>query len=146
MKELLDNLILEEDIVKQLIEIDNDKMNTKISYQDYYDAIKELVESDSKELLLSNNSLFITEGNPLITLNILNKIRSTSYDVVIFINQGYVGMNKWLINQFYKIVGNGNIELDTGINYNEYITMGYKVVPVGEDELIDQVMEDFYGE
>ena len=146
MKELLDNLILEEDIVKQLIEIDNDKMNTKISFQNYYDAIKELVESASKELLLSNNSLFITEGNPLITLNILNKIRSTSYDVVIFINQGYIGMNKWLINQFYKIVGNGNIELDTGINYNEYITMEYKVVPVGEDELIDQVMEDFYGE
>lgn len=146
MKELLDNLILEKDIVKQLIEIDNDKMNTKISFQNYYDAIKELVESDSKELLLSNNSLFITEGNPLITLNILNKIRNTSYDVVIFINQGYIGMNKWLINQFYKIVGNGNIELDTGINYNEYITMGYKVVPVGEDGLINQVMEDFYGE
>ena len=146
MKELLDNLILEKDIVKQLIEIDNDKMNTKINFQNYYDAIKFLLDKDSKELLLNNNSLFITEGNPLITIDILKKVMSTSYNVVIFVNQGYVGMNKWLINQFYKIVDNGNIELDTGINYNEYINMGYKVIPVGEDELINQVMEDFYGE
>lgn len=146
MKELLDNLILEKDIVKQLIEIDNDKMNTKINFQNYYDVIKELVGRDSKELLLDSNSLFITEGNPLITIDILRSVMSTSYNVVIFINQGYVGMNKWLINQFYKIVGNGNIELDAGINYNEYVNMGYKVVPVGEDELINQVMEDFYGE
>lgn len=146
MKELLDNLILEKDIVKQLIEIDNDKMNTKINFQNYYDAIKELVEKDSKELLLNNNSLFITEGNPLITIDILRNVMNTSYNVVIFINQGYVGMNKWLMNQFYKIVGNGNIELDTGINYNEYINIGYKVIPVGEEGLINQVMEDFYGE
>lgn len=146
MKELLDNLILEKDIVKQLIEIDNDKMNTKINFQNYYDAIKELVEKDSKELLLNNNSLFITEGNPLITIDILRNVMNTSYNVVIFINQGYVGMNKWLMNQFYKIVGNGNIELDTGINYNNYINNEYKVIPVGEEGLINQVMEDFYGE
>lgn len=146
MKELLDNLILEKDIVEQLIEIDNDKMNTKLSFQNYYDAIKFLLDKDSKELLLNNNSLFITEGNPLVTLDILRSVMRTSYNVVIFINQGYVGMNKWLINQFYKIVGNGNIELDTGINYNNYINSEYKVIPVGEEGLTSQVMEDFYGE
>ena len=45
---------------------------------------------------------------------------------------------------FYKIVGNGNVELDVGINYNDYIGKEYKVIPVGENGLIDQVMEDFY--
>lgn len=146
MKELLDNLILEKNIVEQLIEIDNDKMNTKLSFQNYYDAIKFLLDKDSKELLLNSNSLFITEGNPLVTLDILRCVMSTSYNVVIFVNQGYVGMNKWLINQFYKIVGNGNIELDAGINYNNYINSEYKVIPVGEEGLTSQVMEDFYGE
>ncbi len=145
MRELLDNLIYEKDIIEQLIEIDNDKMNTNLNFQNYYDAIKSLIEKDSKELVLTNNTLFITEGNPLVTLDILRSVMSTSYNVVIFINQGYVGMNKWLINQFYKIVGNGNIELDTGINYNNYINSEYKVIPLGEDGLTNQVMEDFYG-
>lgn len=144
MKELLDNLFFEKEIVEQLIEIDNDKMNTNYNFNNYYDAINSLVSSDDKELLINNNSLFITEGNPLLTLNILLKVKSTSYKVVIFVNQGFVGMNKWLINQFYKIVGNGNVELNVGINYNDYIDKKYKVIPLGEDGLTNQVMEDFY--
>ena len=144
MKELLDNLLFEKEIVEQLIEIDNDKMNTNYNFNNYYDAINSLVSSDDKELLINNNSLFITEGNPLLTLNILLKVKSTSYKVVIFVNQGFVAMNKWLINQFYKIVGNGNVELNVGINYNDYIDKKYKVIPLGEDGLTNQVMEDFY--
>ena len=144
MKELLDNLLFEKDIVEQLIEIDNDKMNTKYSFQDYYDAISNLINSDNKELFLNNNSLFITEGNPIITLNILRRIYNTPYNVIIYINQGFIGMNKWLINKFYNIVGNGNVELDVGINYNRYIDKNYKVIPLGEDGLTNQVMEDFY--
>lgn len=144
MKELLDNLLFEKEIVEQLIEIDNDKMNTNYNFNNYYDAINSLVSSDNKELLINNNSLFITEGNPLLTLNILLRVKSTSYKVVIFVNQGFVGMNKWLINQFYKIVGNGNVELNVGINYNDYIDKKYKVIPLGEDGLTNQVMEDFY--
>ncbi len=144
MKELLDNLLFEKEIVEQLIEIDNDKMNTNYNFNNYYDAINSLVSSDNKELLINNNSLFITEGNPLLTLNILLRVKSTSYKVVIFVNQGFVAMNKWLINQFYKIVGNGNVELNVGINYNDYIDKKYKVIPLGEDGLTNQVMEDFY--
>lgn len=144
MKELLDNLLFEKEIVEQLIEIDNDKMNTNYNFNNYYDAINSLVSSDNKELLINNNSLFITEGNPLLTLNILLRVKSTSYKVVIFVNQGFVAMNKWLINQFYKIVGNGNVELNVGINYNDYIGKKYKVIPLGEDGLTNQVMEDFY--
>ena len=144
MKELLDNLLFEKEIVEQLIEIDNDKMNTNYNFNNYYDAINSLVSSDNKELLINNNSLFITEGNPLLTLNILLRVKSTSYKVVIFVNQGFVGMNKWLINQFYQIIGNGNVELNVGINYNDYIDKKYKVIPLGEDGLTNQVMEDFY--
>ena len=144
MKELLDNLLFERDIVEQLIEIDNDKMNTNFSFQNYYDAFSSLIISDNKELLINNNSLFITEGSPILTLDILLRLKSVSCNVVIFINQGFVGMNKWLINQFYKIIGNENVELDVGINYNNYIDKEYKVIPLGEEELTNQVMEDFY--
>lgn len=146
MEYLLDNLIIEKEIVEKLIKIDNDKMNSKINFQNYYDAIKYLNEKDNNEIQLNNNTLFITEGNPLITLDILNRIKNTPYNVIIFINQGYIGMNKWLIKQFYNIVGNSNIELDTGINYNSYIDKKYKVIPLGEEGLTMQVMEDFYGE
>ena len=42
------------------------------------------------------------------------------------------------------LVGNDNIELDVSINYNNYINKDYKVVPIGEDGLTNQVLEDFY--
>lgn len=144
IKELLDNLLFEREIVEQLIAIDNEKMNTNIVFQNYYDAIKSVVNQSSNELELNNNSLFITEGEPLVTLDILKRLENTQVNCIIFINQGFVAMNKWLINQFYRLTENSNIELDIGVNYNKYINSGYKVVPLGEIELTNQVMEDFY--
>ena len=47
MKELLDNLLFEKEKVEQLIEIDNDKMNTNYNFNNYYDAINSLVSSDN---------------------------------------------------------------------------------------------------
>lgn len=142
-KELLDNILLEKNIVEELIKIDNDKMNVNRSFEYYYEKINNLNIDGSKDILLDNNSLFIIEGEPLITLAILSKLKNIEYNVIIFINQGFIGMNKWFMEHFYKIVGNRNVELDVGINYNEYINEGYKVYPIGEDGLINQVMEDF---
>ena len=42
------------------------------------------------------------------------------------------------------MTGNDRVILDTDFNYNKYIDKGYKVVPIGEDGLVDQVLEDFY--
>lgn len=144
MNELLDYLIVEKEIVEKLIEIDNDKMNSKIRFSDYYDAFSLLLKKNYKEIMINKESLFITEGNPLTTFELLMSIKETSYKTIIFINQGFVAMNKWLIDKFYKIVGNDNIELDVSINYNNYINKDYKVVPIGEDGLTNQVLEDFY--
>ena len=144
MNELLDYLIVEKEIVEKLIEIDNDKMNSKIRFSDYYDAFSLLLKKNYKEIMINKESLFITEGNPLTTFELLMSIKETSYKAIIFINQGFVAMNKWLIDKFYKIVGNDNIELDVSINYNNYINKDYKVVPIGEDGLTNQVLEDFY--
>ncbi|MGN1370848.1 MAG: hypothetical protein ACI4XM_01005 [Candidatus Coprovivens sp.] len=144
MNELLDYLIVEKEIVEKLIEIDNDKMNSKIRFSDYYDVFSLLLKKKYKEIMINKESLFITEGNPLTTLELLMSIKDTSYKTIIFINQGFVAMNKWLIDKFYKIVGNYNIELDVSINYNDYINKDYKVVPIGEDGLNNQVLEDFY--
>ena len=144
MNELLDYLIVEKEIVEKLIEIDNDKMNSKIRFSDYYDAFSLLLKKNYKEIMINKESLFITDGNPLTTFELLMSIKETSYKTIIFINQGFVAMNKWLIDKFYKIVGNDNIELDVSINYNNYINKDYKVVPIGEDGLTNQVLEDFY--
>ena len=74
-----------------------------------------------------------------------NKFIETEANVVIFINQGFVGMNKWLISKYKEITNSDMVILDTDINYNKYIDKGYKVVPIGEDAIINQVLEDFYG-
>ncbi len=145
MKELLDTLLYEKETVEQLIEIDNDIMNTKYTYDGYYDGIKKLFDKDVENINLNSNSLFVTEGDVLLTLDILRRLEKARKKVVIFINQNYVGLNKWVMKKFYEITDNYNVELDTSNNYDEYIDDGYKVIPVGEDALVSQVLEDFYG-
>jgi hypothetical protein len=85
-----------------------------------------------------------TEGDVYITLDLLKRMM-VGANVVIFINQGFVGMNKWLISKYKEMTNSDMVILDTGINYNKYIDKGYRVVPIGEDAIINQVLEDFYG-
>lgn len=144
MRELLDNFIYEKELIEELINIDNDKMNKNDNYKSYYNSFINLLNDSCNSLKLENDSLFITEGNPLITLDLLRRLEKVEVKVVIYINQGFVAMNKWLINQFYKITNNYNIEIDIGINYNKYINMNYRVIPLGEEGLVNQVVEDFY--
>jgi hypothetical protein len=93
---------------------------------------------------LNCDTVFVTEGDVLLTLDILRRF-NTDKHVIIFINQNNVAMNKWLISKYNEITGNTNIMLDEGINYNKYIDKGFKIIPLGEEGLIDQVMEDFYA-
>lgn len=145
LKKILDNLLFEKDIIEQLIEIDNDKMNKRINFEDYYNAIKIYSDNYYNNLELKEDTLFITEGEPLITIKLLNQLQDVDVKCVIFINQGYIAMNKWLMNQFYTITKNSNVEIDYSINYNKYIDKNYKVFPIGEDGLINRVIADFYN-
>lgn len=143
MIDLLNYLDRERDIVEELIKIDNNIMNVKDSYNNYIDSFRNILETDVNYFDIDSSTIFITEGEVLVTLEILRRL-NTDNDVIIYINQGYVGMNKWLINKYYELTGNSNILLDTGNSYNKYIDNGYKVYPLGEDELVSQVLEDFY--
>ena len=142
MNELLNIMRDDQDIIEELIKIDNDIMNTNYTYEDYYNAIESRMVSDVIQISLSRDTVFVTEGDVLLTLDILRRF-DTECNIVIFINQCNVAMNKWLVTKYCEITGN-NVVLDTDINYNKYIDKGYKVVPLGEDGLVDQVMEDFY--
>lgn len=143
MNEILEYLSIEEQKVEELIEIDNDIMNTKYSFNDYYNAIESRFNIEIEQIDIKENTVFITEGDVILTLDILRRF-NTDKKIVIFVNQSYLGMNKWLMSKYYEITGNNNIILDEGINYNKYIDKGFKIIPLGEDGLIDQVMEDFY--
>lgn len=143
MNEILEHLSNEEQIVEELINIDNDIMNTKYSFNDYYNAVESRFNIEIEQIDIKENTVFVTEGDVILTLDILRRF-NTEKKIVIFVNQSYLGMNKWLMSKYYEITGNNNIILDEGINYNKYIDKGFKIIPLGEDGLIDQVMEDFY--
>lgn len=145
MKELLDSMLCEREKLLELIKIDNEIMNSNYSFEDYYDSFSCLLNNNCLQISTNSNSLFITEGNPIITVDLLRRLLTTEFHCIIFVNQGYLGINKWLINQFYKITGNSNVELDIGINYNKFIDKDYKVIPLGEEGIVEAVMEDFYG-
>lgn len=139
---LKEQFIEEKDILEELINIDNDIMNTNITYQSYLTYINNIKLPEHLPNI-PTNTLFITEGSPLLTIDILN-ILNSNHNYIIFINQGYIAINKWLINKYISYTGNTNVELDININYNDYINLGYKVIPIGENALIDTIIKDFY--
>lgn len=143
MNELMVKLLEEKDIVEELIKIDNEVMNTSYDYDYYTTLFSYVLEQDVMNKIIDQDIVFVTEGDVLITLQLLLKM-GVGATRVIFINQGFVGMNKWLVTKYIEITGDDDVILDTDINYNKYIDKGYKVVPIGEDGLVDQVLEDFY--
>ena len=143
MNELMVKLLEEKDIVEELIKINNEVMNTSYDYDYYTTLFSYVLEQDVMNKIIDQDIVFVTEGDVLITLQLLLKM-GVGATRVIFINQGFVGMNKWLVTKYIEITGDNDVILDTDINYNKYIDKGYKVVPIGEDGLVDQVLEDFY--
>ena len=143
MNELMVKLLEEKDIVEELIKIDNEVMNTSYDYDYYTTLFSYVLEQGMVNKIIDQDIVFVTEGDVLITLQLLLKM-GVGATRVIFINQGFVGMNKWLVTKYIEITGDNDVMLDTDINYNKYIDKGYKVVPIGEDGLVDQVLEDFY--
>ncbi len=144
INEIIKNMQENKAIVEELINIDNDKMLTNLSLSDYISSLESLNNDNYLPLNPQKDTLFVTEGNPILTINLLRRL-DTNHNYVIFINQGYVAMNKWFITEYNRITGNNNVELDTNINYNDYMELNYKVIPLGEDAFIDSVMEDFYA-
>lgn len=144
MNELLIKLEEERKIVEELIKIDNEVMNTTYSFNSYYELFESILNDDYYKIsVVDRDTVFVTEGDVFVTLELLKRMRVVG-NVVIFINQGNVGMNKWLVTKYKEMTGNDRVILDTDFNYNKYIDKGYKVVPIGEDGLVDQVLEDFY--
>ena len=143
MNELIIILLEEKDIVEELIKIDNEVMNTSYDYDYYATLFSYVLEQGMVNKIIDQDIVFVTEGDVLITLQLLLKM-GVGATRVIFINQGFIGMNKWLVTKYIEITGDNDVILDTDINYNKYIDKGYKVVPIGEDGLVDQVLEDFY--
>lgn len=143
MNDIINYIDAEKDILEQLIKIDNEKMFDTMTYDEFFKNCM-VVLSKSKNIESEKNILFVTEGNPILTLNILNNVVNVDKEVVIFLNQGYQGLNKWLYDRYKNITGNIKHSIDLGSNYNKYIGKDYKVVPLGEKAFRDEVLRDFY--
>ena len=104
--------------IEKLLKIDNSIMESNYKYEDFYnDYINYLKKYKESNIDIDNDTLFITEGNPIITIDILNKVKYSNNKIIIFINQEYVAINKWLIYEFNNMT-NKNIILDINNNYN----------------------------
>lgn len=144
MFKILDIMDSEKEILEQLIEIDNKIMNDKLTYKDILKKTMKALK-ENKELNTDKNLLFITEGEYELTIGILSEIEKMECKVVIFINQNYVALNKWLISKYHELTGNMQHIIDFGDNYNAYIGKDYKVIPIGSDDYKKIVWDDFCG-
>lgn len=134
IEELINN---EETIVNELIKIDNNVCSTNYSIDD-------LLKKEKLDIKILGDTLFITEGEPSITIAILDElIVNPNNTYYLFINQRFLALNKWLIARFICLT-NIRIELVSSLNYNKFIGRDdIYIVPIGEKELIEQVKEDF---
>ncbi len=142
MYKILDIMDSEKEILEQLIEIDNKVMNDKLTYKDILKKTMKALK-EKKELKVDKDMLFITEGDYELTIGILSKIENMECKVVIFINQNYIALNKWLISKYHELTGNMQHIIDFGDNYNAYIGKDYNVIPVGSDDYKKIVWDDF---
>ncbi len=142
MYKILDIMDSEKEILEQLIEIDNKIMNDKLTYKDILKKTMKALK-EKKELKVDKDMLFITEGDYELTIGILSKIENMECKVVIFINQNYIALNKWLISKYHELTGNMQHIIDFGDNYNAYIGKDYNVIPVGSDDYKKIVWDDF---
>lgn len=142
MYKILDIMDSEKEILEQLIEIDNKVMNDKLTYKDILKKTMKALK-EKKELKVDKDILFITEGDYELTIGILSKIENMECKVVIFINQNYIALNKWLISKYHELTVNMQHIIDFGDNYNAYIGKDYNVIPVGSDDYKKIVWDDF---
>ena len=133
-----------EETISKLIAIDNDIMVSNDSFKSYYDSFKCVLDRSFKEFLIKEPTVFITDGDPNVVLDILRRVVNSKYEVIIYVGKSFLGMNKWLMDLFYKLTNNTFVSLSMDNNYNKFIKSKYKVVPIGEEALVSEVFHDFY--
>lgn len=141
MEEIIEAFIIEKETILKLIQLDNKINHSNIKYDDLYEL---LLNSEKLPFNIDENILFITEGDPFYTIAILKSILNSKKKYTLFVNQKYLGINKWLIARFNESVGFSQIYLDCGNNYNKYFKTKVKVIALGEKVFIDEIYNDFY--
>lgn len=148
MNELINQIIEEQETIEQLINIDNQAMNSSINYQEFLKKSIEIIKSNQtiEHINTEKNLLLITDGEPLLTLAILNS--HINQESIIFVNHHYLALNKWLITRYIELTNDLNYHLDFSINYNHYIKnkKEYEIIPLGEDIFKEEVLNDFKDE
>ena len=148
MDELVNLMIEEKETLEQLINIDNQAMNSSINYQEFLKESIEIIKNKQTRKHINTNKklLLITDGEPLLTLAILNN--ETNQQTTIFVNHHYLALNKWLITRYVELTNHTNYHIDFSLNYNHYIKNknNYEIIPLGEDIFKEEVLNDFKDE
>lgn len=140
MEEIIDALEREKDTISKLIQLDNKINHSNIKYNDLYDL---LLNTKKLSISVEEDILFLTEGDPAYTIAILKSIFNNTNKYALFVNQKYLGINKWLIARYNESVGFLQIYLDCDENYNKYFKSKLKVIPLGEKVFVEEIYNDF---
>ena len=141
INKLLDFYKEEDEVLEKIINIDNKFGTSNYSYDEIYNIICEFEVSGIR---INKDTLFITDGDIKNTLNILcNMVNEFDNNAIIYICRDNVGINKWLVSRYNEIVSN-NVSIDTDNSYDKYIgNNNYNVFPIGNEEFIMEVSNDF---
>lgn len=101
-----ERIIENQELINNLIKIDENNVgyNISIDYLVQFLAINKKISNYFKEDL--DNNTFITEGNPISLLAILND--SINKNIDIFINEENVAINTWIIKTYNEFLDEYN--------------------------------------
>ena len=146
MKYLLISINDERKVVEELLAIDNDIQTTSLKIEDIENFIKDNISKHKFfSLTLTNDVVILTEGNPLLIIQILNDFSGRATNL--FISREYVAINKWLVKKCLEYLsGLGviiDITVDIEASYNHYLDYDEEIMIVGTDSYLEGTQNDF---
>ena len=137
----LESVIENRNILDKLFIIDNNKMESKFTSDEFLISLTK--NTKSYFIGNKNNILIIYDGNPFITYSILNSLDNCT-NVLLFPNYSYLGVNTYLVKNYCKF--NDNCRLIVDKNYNKFIhtkELFDEIYVIGDHEMYQLIEEDF---
>lgn len=141
---IMDAFLKEEDVIKELLTIDNQVCMTTLTYDELYKQLNDASPLND----LNYDCVMLTDGDPDTVYEAL--VNNACNILSLHIDNSFLGINKWLVNQAYKYYGDQDISLkltlDETDNYSKYKGIQTKIVIYGFDEFAFGTKELFDGQ
>ncbi len=140
----IDNLMSNKEVLKKVIEIDNETMKTDMTIDDIMKSIEYLYLEDNQVIAINDESLIITSNSLFSILKLFAHIDNTK-KFILFPNYEFLGIYSLFVKIYNEVYGSKCL-LDTNRTYAHYKKIfehSNDVYVIGSKEFYLEVLKDF---